>query len=96
MRAEPAEVFAALLPPLPRSVLDAAVPALDEVFFRGDLVCDSADPAADFADLLADLLLRTFDAAVAARLLVTSRLAIFVLLRAHWRMRPKLHGRYVV
>ena len=35
--------------------------------------CVKAEPAAVFAALLVDLLRRTFDAAVAARLLVTSR-----------------------
>ena len=39
--------------------------------------CDNADPAADLADLLAPLSRSTFDAADAARLLVTSDLAIF-------------------
>lgn len=52
--------------------MDAAEAAEGEVTFFGDFVCDSAEPAADFAALLAFGLLSTLDAAEAARLPVVS------------------------
>lgn len=55
-----------------RSVFEAAVAALVEVILGGALVCDSADPAADFAVLLVEGFLNTFEAAEAAFLPVTS------------------------
>ena len=69
--AEPEEVFAVLLEPLLRRVLEAADAARLEVTFVV-LRCDRAEPAADFADLLDLLSLRTREAADAARLLVFS------------------------
>ena len=62
---------------MPRSIFDAALPAFVRVSLLGERVCDSADPAADFAALLEFLLRNMREAAVAARLLVTSLLAIF-------------------
>jgi len=50
------------------------------VTFLGAFVCESALPAADFTDLLAPLRFRTFEAADAALLLVTSLLAIGIIL----------------
>ncbi|AHJ12424.1 hypothetical protein SMUL_1159 [Sulfurospirillum multivorans DSM 12446] len=47
-------------------VLDAAVAVCGEVTLLGDFVCDNAEPAADFEDLLAVELCKVFDAAVAA------------------------------
>ena len=72
VKAEPADVFDDLLEAVRRNVFDAADAALDEVVFDGAFLCESAEPAADFAALLELLLLRTLDAALAARLLVTS------------------------
>ena len=63
--------MALLLEPRLRRVLeaaDAARPEVTLVVFR----CDKAEPAADFADLLDVLSLRTREAADAARLLVFS------------------------
>ena len=54
------------------NVFDAAVAALADVTFAGAFLCESADPAADFAALLAFGFLSTLDAADAALLLVTS------------------------
>jgi len=54
--------------------LDAAEAALVEVTLGGALRCESAEPAADFDDLLDESLLSTFDAADAARFDVTSDL----------------------
>lgn len=52
--------------------------AADEVVFDGAILCESAEPAADFADLLELLLCKTLDAAVAASLDVNPDLvAIF-------------------
>jgi hypothetical protein len=59
-----------------RNVFDAADPALLEVTLLGAFRCESADPEADFAALLAVLLLSVFDAAVAAFFPVTSLLPI--------------------
>lgn len=56
--------------------MDAAVAARPEVVLVV-LRWDNAEPAADFADLLEPLSRNTLDAADAARLLVTSDLAIF-------------------
>ena len=55
-----------------RKVADAAVAAFPDVTLGGTLVCDSADPAADFAVLLAAGFLKTLDAADAAFFPVTS------------------------
>ena len=81
MSADPADDFAALLEPLLRKVLDAAVPALVDVTFFGAFVWDNAEPAADFADLPEPSFLNTFEAAEAAFFPVTSLLAILLYLR---------------
>jgi hypothetical protein len=52
--------------------LDAAVAAIFDVTLAGSFVWAKADPSADFADLLAPELLKTFDAAEAAFFPVTS------------------------
>lgn len=74
------EVFEDLLDDPLLKVFDAAVPAFEEVTFLGAFVCERALPAADFAVLLAPLLFRTFEAADAALLLVTSLLATGIFL----------------
>ena len=51
VKADPAADLADLLVLLLRNVLDAALPALDDVVLLGAFVCESADPAADLADL---------------------------------------------
>jgi hypothetical protein len=65
-----------LLADLDLKVFEAADEAFSPVTLLGAFDCDSVDPAADFAALLAVLLLRVFDAAEAAFLLVTSCFAM--------------------
>lgn len=72
-----------------RNVFEAADAAFDEVTLDGAFLWDKADPAADFADLLVFLLLKTFEAALAARLLVTSVLRTIINTSNH--TRNKLH-----
>jgi len=67
--------LADLLDPVLLSAFDAAVAAPVDVILAV-LLCASAEPAADFADLLDPLSSKTFEADEAARLLVTSCLVI--------------------
>lgn len=69
------------------NVFEAAVAAFPEVTLTGAFRWDSAEPAADFDVLLVDLFLRTFDAAVAARLLVTS---LFFTIAVHLKLFNQL------
>lgn len=59
-------------------VFEAADAAGFEVTFAGAFLCDSAEPAADLAVLLVPELRSTFEAAVAAFLLVTSLFFVMV------------------
>ncbi len=80
-----------------RNVLEAADAAFPDVTLEGALRWDSAEPAADFEALLVDLFLRTFDAAVAALLLVTSLFfAILTRLSLFNQLFANLYRRCVV